>query len=76
MVNFIAEARERVGLSQVELAEKLGVAPSTVAGWELLPDSGHSFRLARLDDVARVLKVSKKDLLAWWMEMQLEEKAS
>lgn len=30
----IAQAREQAGLSQYELAEKLGVTQSTVAGWE------------------------------------------
>jgi transcriptional regulator with XRE-family HTH domain len=70
-VNFIAAARKKVGLSQVALAEKLGVSTGTVAAWELLPnESGHSFRLVRLTDLARALRVKEAELLKWWMEME------
>lgn len=75
-MNFIAEARKKAKLTQAEVAEQLGVSTGTVAAWELLPIKGHSFHLTRLDEVARVLKVNKKDLMAWWLDMQLEEKAS
>lgn len=70
-MNFIALAREKAGLSQAELAEKLDVSTGTVAAWELLPDrdAGHNFKLSRLTKVAKALKVSRRDLLNWWMEM-------
>jgi transcriptional regulator with XRE-family HTH domain len=35
MKNAIAEHRRRVGLTQAQLAAKLGRVPSTVAMWEL-----------------------------------------
>ena len=59
--NAIKTARERRGLSQIQLAEKLGVSPSTVAGWEL---GTHSVRTARLARLARVLGVPVTKLLA------------
>jgi ribosome-binding protein aMBF1 (putative translation factor) len=31
---IIARARQRAGMSQVQLAERLDVSPSTVANWE------------------------------------------
>lgn len=59
--HVLKAARERIGLSQVQLAAKLGVAPSTVAGWEL---GTHSVRVARLPQLARVLRVQVAKLLA------------
>jgi transcriptional regulator with XRE-family HTH domain len=56
----LKQARERIGLSQVQLAERLGVAPSTVAGWEL---GTHSVRTSRLSQLARVLRVQVRQLL-------------
>ena len=53
-------ARQKAGLSQVELATKLGVAPSTVAAWEL---GIHSIRTSRLPALARVLSVDVMKLL-------------
>lgn len=70
-MNFIAEARKKAGLSQADLAKRLDVSTGTVAAWELLPaDKGHSFRLAKLTDIAKALKVRESDLLKWWMEME------
>lgn len=50
----IRNARVAAGLSQAELAAKLGVAPSTVAGWEL---GTHSVRSTRFRMLARVVGV-------------------
>lgn len=70
-MNFIAVAREKAGLSQAALADKLGVSTGTVAAWELLPkENGHSFRLVRLGDIAKAIHVKEADLLEWWMEME------
>lgn len=56
----LQQAREKAGLSQADLAEKLRVAPSTVAGWEL---GTHSIRGSRLKRVAQVLNIPPADLL-------------
>lgn len=70
-MNFIAAARKKRKLSQAELAELLGVSSGTVAAWELLPgENGHSFRLAKLPDIAKALRVKESDLERWWMEME------
>jgi transcriptional regulator with XRE-family HTH domain len=57
----LKQARARAGLSQVELAKLLRVAPSTVAGWEL---GTHSVRAKRLSQLARVLRVKVTELLS------------
>lgn len=68
-MNPIAIAREKRGWSQADLAKRLGVSPGTVGCWEVLPrPGGHKFKLSRLPVVARVLGISRKALLAWWME--------
>lgn len=46
----IKSAREDADLSQAELAELVGVSPSTVAGWEL---GSHGVRLSRLAAIAK-----------------------
>ncbi len=56
---YIADTRKLRGLSQAELAEKLGVAPQTVSKWETgvgYPD------LAMFPEIARALCVSMDDL--------------
>jgi transcriptional regulator with XRE-family HTH domain len=60
-VSVLKAAREKAGLSQVQLAERLGVAPSTVAGWEL---GTHSVRSSRLSQLARVLRIEVRTLLS------------
>lgn len=59
--SVIKQAREKIGLSQVQLAEKLGVSPSTVAAWEL---GTHDVRTSRLPQLARVLRTPVAKLLA------------
>lgn len=46
----IRQARERASLSQVELAQRLGVAPRTVQGWEAgrIPQPKHRRALTEL----------------------------
>lgn len=56
----IALVRKRRGLSQVQLAKKMGVSPSTIAGWEL---GTHAPRSARLHKLSRVLKTPIAKLL-------------
>jgi len=56
----IRTARESAKLSQVELADKMGVAPSTVAGWEL---GTHGIRMDRVVHLAKVLGTSVAKLV-------------
>ena len=56
----IKEARERAGLSQKELAEKIGVAPNTFHGYE---SGKHDPKSNLLADIARVCGVSVDFLL-------------
>lgn len=60
-VSALVSARMKAGLTQVELAKKLRVAPSTVAGWEL---GTHSVRSTRLPQLARALGVPVAKLFA------------
>lgn len=56
----IAAARDRKGIDQVGLAERLGVGRTTVYGWEI----GFSIpSLDRLPDIARELDTTISDLL-------------
>ena len=60
-MNFqIKEARERVGLSQKELAERIGVAPNTFHGYE---SGKHDPKSNLLIDIAKICGVSVDFLL-------------
>lgn len=67
---FIAERRKRQGLTQVQLAERLGVTQKSVSRWETgrnLPD------LSLLEPLSKELKVTLAELLAGEpMEWQAE----
>lgn len=56
----LAEAREGAGLSQSELARRLGVKPQSVQQWE---QSGTTPRAHRIKDLALVLGVTREWLL-------------
>jgi transcriptional regulator with XRE-family HTH domain len=56
----IAEARERAGISQVELAEKLGVAQPRIVYWERKAENIRSDVLAK---IAEILDTSTDELL-------------
>ncbi|WP_230379062.1 XRE family transcriptional regulator [Pseudomonas putida] len=57
----IAEARERLGINQSELARRLGITPQSVQAWE----SGRSFpRPSKFKEIANVLGVRPQVLLA------------
>lgn len=60
LAKVLVKAREDAGLSQADLAERLKVAPSTIAGWEL---GTHSIRGKRLKQVAKVLNIPAAELL-------------
>jgi HTH-type transcriptional regulator, cell division transcriptional repressor len=55
----VAEARRRAGLTQKELAARIGVGQRAVQGWEL----GRSHPYRRLAALERVLKVNRDWLL-------------
>ena len=57
----LTAARERADLSQADVAKKLGVTPSTVAGLEL---GTHGIRLANLTKLARLLGAEIVELVA------------
>ena len=50
----LAQARERAGLTQVQLAEKLGTTQRAVAYWEREPDALKADQLATLADILGV----------------------
>lgn len=56
----IKEARERAGLSQKELAEKIGVAPNTFHGYE---SGKHDPKSNLLVDISRICGVTVDFLL-------------
>lgn len=56
----IASLRKDRKLSQVALAKKMRVAPSTIAGWEL---GHHSVRHDRLKRLARALGTTVAQLV-------------
>lgn len=63
----ILSLRDRAGLTQVEIAQKIGVARQTVAKWEThaaLPDLENAQRLADLFDVSLDSLVSHDDQAA------------
>lgn len=60
----LAAARKRAGLSQAELAKKLGVSAGTVGSWEGKSDSAHGMRIERLHEVASALGCSVEELVA------------
>ena len=61
----ILTAREKAGISQAELAERLGVSTGTVAAWELTrkKEQGHGFRIDRLTEIAEALGISVGELV-------------
>lgn len=57
----LVAARERKGLTQVQLAKKLEVSKGTVAGWET---GAHGIRKKTMPKVARVLDLDIAELIA------------
>lgn len=57
----IAERREALGLSQEQLAERIGVRAQTVSRWERGANLG---RIGNLDRVAEALEITMSDLMA------------
>jgi len=70
--NNLFQARKKCGLSQEEVAEKLGVSRQTISKWETyetLPDIRQSKRLALL------YRLSLDELIDFDMDVQEVEKA-
>jgi DNA-binding XRE family transcriptional regulator len=59
--NRIAWERKRLGLTQKQLAKKLGVEPSTMSRWER---EDANLTLATLRRIARVLSCSVRNLVS------------
>ena len=57
LIERITFARERAGLSQTELAKKIGITPQAIQNWEYGKSSP---RLQRLKKLAEVLNVSEE----------------
>lgn len=57
---LIKEARERKGLSQTELAERLGVTKATVSGYET---GASSPTVSTLQKIAKALDIPLKIIL-------------
>lgn len=63
MVNLpkrISQARVRAGISQAELADRLGISAGTVGGWET---GRHRVRVSRILDLSSVLGVPVAELM-------------
>ena len=58
--NRIAQAREAVGLAQIQLAHKMGVTQQVVASWERKATAIRSDTLIKM---AKILNVSSDELL-------------
>ena len=56
----ITKARIAAGLSQADLAAKLGISAGTVGGWET---GRHRVRVSRIAKLAAVLDVSVAELM-------------
>ena len=59
--NRVAEVRESLMVSQRELAERLGVKPSTVSRWER---KDANLTLATIRKIARALRAEVRELIA------------
>lgn len=60
IAQIIADARDRLGINQSELARRLGVTPQSVQAWE----SGRSVpRVSKFQEISRALGISGRDLL-------------
>lgn len=52
-MNAIKERREELGMTQTELADKLGIGQSSVASWEIgraMPSAGNLLKLSQVLD--------------------------
>ena len=62
--------RKKKGMTQKEVAEKLGILPKTVSKWE----TGHGFPdVATISKLAEVLGVSEKTILSGNLEVNRED---
>lgn len=64
-------AREKLGLTQSQLAEKLEVSVSTVGNWEI----GGTIPADRIADIASILRLNGEEL-AYYMAKQKMSNAS
>ena len=67
---LLCDLRKAKGMTQKEVADKLGVVPKTVSKWE----TGHGFPdVSTVSALADILGVSEKTILSGDLEQNLEE---
>ena len=63
----LARARKRLGASQEEMAEKVGVSQVSISSWESDDDKTRvSPRPSRLDDIARAYRLDSDLVWSLW----------
>lgn len=60
----LVAARHKAGISQAELAKRVGVSAGTVANWESVGEHGHGIRMDRIKLVAETLGIQVAELVA------------
>ena len=67
---LLCDLRKAKGMTQKQVADKLGILPKTVSKWE----TGHGFPdVATLSDLADILGVSEKTILSGNLDINAEE---
>lgn len=67
---LLCNLRKKKGMTQKEVAERLGIVPKTVSKWE----TGHGFPdVATISKLAEVLGVSEKTILSGNLEINRED---
>ena len=67
---LLCDLRKAKGMTQKQVADKLGVVPKTVSKWE----TGHGFPdVSTISALADILGVSEKTILSGDLEQNLEE---
>ena len=56
----LKQARHKIGISQKELAGRIGVAQGTIGNWET---GTREPKLSQLEDIARALKTTLAELI-------------
>ena len=67
---LLCDLRKSKGMTQKQIADKLGILPKTVSKWE----TGHGFPdVSTVSALAEILGVSEKTILAGEISQNLEE---
>ena len=71
MANYIKRFRENAGLTQEQLAEKMGVSTQTVYNWET---GKHSINMDKLDGLCFILNVPKETMIGEILRLDDKER--